>query len=201
LADLFALTKDQILTIEGFAERSASLFLTAIERSKQVSLDRFLFGLGIRQVGEHTANILARQFGSLEALLAADRQAFESIHDIGPEIASSLESFFQEPHNRQVIARLIQLGLTIIRDPLHTHGHGRPLDKKIFVFTGGMERLSRQDAKRRVENLGGRVTSSVSKQTDYVVAGHDPGSKLDDAVRFGIPVLTESEFLALLEET
>src|SRR6476620_7238031 len=113
LGDLFALTKDQILTLEGFADRSASLFMEALEQSKQVSLARFLHGLGIRQVGEHTAKVLARRFGSLDAIMTAERATFESVHEIGPEIAASLESFFQEAHNRQVIDRLLRLGLTI----------------------------------------------------------------------------------------
>lgn len=201
LADLFALRKEQVLTLEGFADRSASLFMEAIERSKQVSLERFLYGLGIHQVGEHTAKVLARRFGSLDAIMAADRQAFKSVHEIGPEIASSLESFFQEAHNRQVIDRLRELGLSLTSESVRTAGQGRILEGRIFVFTGSLERLSRQEAKRRVEALGARVTTSVSKQTDYVIAGHDPGSKLDEATRLGVTVLTESEFLALLERT
>jgi DNA ligase (NAD+) len=201
LGDLFALTKDQILTLEGFADRSASLFMEALEQSKQVSLARFLHGLGIRQVGEHTAKVLARRFGSLDAIMGAHRATFESVHEIGPEIAASLESFFQEAHNRQVIDRLLRLGLTIASETVRAAAHGRALEGKIFVFTGTLERVSRQDAKRRVEELGGRVTSGVSKQTDYVVVGHDPGSKLDEATRLGLAILTESEFVALLEQT
>lgn len=200
LGDLFALTKDQILALEGFADRSASLFMEALERSKQVSLERFLYGLGIRQVGEHTAKVLSRHFGSLDAIMAADRVAFESVHEIGPEIASSLESFFQEAHNRQIIDRLRHQGLTIVME--HGHDTGRPgsLAGKVFVFTGALNRISREDAKRRVEEAGARVTSSVSKRTDYVIVGVDPGSKLESAKRLGIAQLSESDLLALLEQ-
>jgi len=200
LADLFALTKDQVLTLEGFADRSASLFMEALERSKHVSLERFLYGLGIRQVGEHTAKVLSRWFGSLDAIMAADRAAFERVHEIGPEIASSLQSFFQETHNREIIDRLRRLGLTIVMERGHDAGRPRSLAGKVFVFTGGLSQVSRDDAKRRVEAAGARVTSSVSKRTDYVVVGVDPRSKLDDAKRLGVPTLTESDFLTLLEQ-
>jgi DNA ligase (NAD+) len=199
LGDLFALTKDQILTLEGFADRSASMFMEALERSKHVSLERFLYGLGIRQVGEHTAKVLSRWFGSLDAIMAADHAAFERVHEIGPEIASSLESFFQETHNREIIDRLRRQGLSIVMEGGHDPGRPRALAGKVFVFTGGLSQVSRDDAKRRVEAAGARVTSSVSKRTDYVVVGIDPGSKLDDAKRLGVATLTESEFLVLLE--
>jgi DNA ligase (NAD+) len=201
LADVFALTKDQILALEGFADRSASLFMEALERSKHVSLERFLYGLGIRQVGEHTAKVLSRRFGSLDAIMAADRDTFQRVHEIGPEIASSLESFFQEEHNRQVIARLRQLGLDLTTERAHIAARSSPCTGKVFVFTGGLARLSRDEAKRRVEALGGRVASSVGKQTDYVVVGTDPGSKFEEAKRLGVATLTESDFLALLDRT
>ena len=201
LADLFALTKDDVLKLEGFADRSASMFMEALERSKHVSLERFLYGLGIRQVGEHTAKVLSRRFGSLDAVMTADHAAFENVHEIGPEIASSLESFFQETHNRAIIDRLRRLGLTITTAAGHDHaGQSRSLQGKVFVFTGGLTEITRENAKRRVEELGARVTSSVSKHTDYVVVGVEPGSKLDDAKRLGVTTLAEPDFLALLEQ-
>ena len=199
LADLFTLSKDDVLSLEGFADRSASLFIQALERSKAVSLERFLYGLGIRQVGEHVARVLAKRFGTLDAVMAADRTTFETVHEIGPEIALSLESFFQESHNRTVIDRLRAGGLTLTTEQDRA-GRPRPLEGKTLVFTGTLHHLTRDDAKRRVEDLGGRVTSSVSKHTDYVVAGTDPGSKLTDAERLGVRTLTESEFQALLEQ-
>jgi len=204
LSDLYALTKEQLLTLDGFAERSATLLMDAIQRSKRVSLERFLIGLGIRQVGQHIARVLARRFGTLAAVMAADRETFEGVHEIGPEIATSLTSFFQEPQNRRVIDRLLEFGLSI-EPPVQrevTPGHGqRPLENQTFVFTGGLARFSREEAKRRVEQLGGRATSSVSKQTDYVVAGTDPGSKVEEAKRLGVRVLSEAEFATLLEQT
>jgi len=204
LSDLYALTKELLLTLDGFAERSATLLTDAIQRSKRVSLERFLIGLGIRQVGQHIARVLARRFGTLAVVMAADRETFEGVHEIGPEIATSLTSFFQEPHNRRVIDRLLEFGLNI-EIPVQrevTPGHGqRPLEDKTFVFTGGLARFSREEAKRRVEQLGGRATSSVSTQTDYVVAGTDPGSKVEEAKRLGVRVLSEAEFATLLEQT
>lgn len=200
LADLFTLTKDQVLTLDGFAERSASQFLAAIERAKHVALDRFLFGLGIRHVGQHVAQVLARHFGSLEAIMQADYEKFDSVPEIGPEIASSLESFFKEAHNRQTIERLLKLGLKVQGQPARTGAGAKRLEGKSFVFTGGLEQFTREEAKRLVEAQGGRVASSVSKKTDFVVVGRDPGSKLEEARRLGIRILTEPEFAALLGE-
>ena len=200
LADLFALRKEDVLSLEGFADRSAALFIQAVGRSKTVSLDRFLHGLGIRQVGEHVARVLARRFGNLDAVMAADRATFETVHEIGPEIASSLELFFREPHNRAVIERLRKGGLQITTEQDRRTEQPRLLEGKTVVFTGTLHHLTRDDAKRRVEALGGRVTSSVSKHTDYVVAGTDPGSKLAEAERLGVRSLTEPEFRALLEQ-
>jgi len=200
LSDLYALTKEQILGLEGFADRSATLLLDGIERAKQVPLDRFLVGLGIRQVGQHIARVLARRFGTLDAIVAADRATFESIHEIGPEIAASLVSYFGEAHNRQVIERLRRLGVRIAEEAQPETGGRveRRLEGKTFVFTGGLTRCSRDEAKRRVEQLGGRAAASVSKKTDYVVAGADAGTKLDEARKLGVKVLTEAEFMALL---
>ncbi|MEC4687227.1 MAG: NAD-dependent DNA ligase LigA, partial [Nitrospirota bacterium] len=203
LADLYQLTKEQVLTLEGFAERSASLLLDSIERSKCVTLERFLMGLGIRQVGQHIARVLAVHFKTLDALMAANRESLERIHEIGPEIASSLELYLKEDRNRAVIDRLRVLGLRIEEVPRQDRlpeQSRRPLGGKIFVFTGELEQFSREEAKRRVEQLGGRAISSVSKQTDYVVVGKDPGSKLDQARRLGVRVLSEAEFAALIRQ-
>ncbi|MEW6247083.1 MAG: NAD-dependent DNA ligase LigA [Nitrospirota bacterium] len=202
LADLYTLTKEQLLTLDGFADRSATLLLEAIERSKKVSLERFLFGLGIRQVGQHIARILARHFGALDAIMEADREQFLQVREIGPEISASLESFFKEGRNRQVIERLMRLGLQLEApaDFARRDQMARTLAGKTFVFTGGLERYSREDARRLVEELGGQVTSSVSKKTDYVVVGKEAGSKLDQARKLGITLLTEDEFSALVKK-
>jgi DNA ligase (NAD+) len=198
LADLYALTKDQLLTLEGFAERSASLLLASIERSKSATLDRFLMGLGIRQVGQHIARVLSKQFGSLPRLLEVTEEELREVREIGPEISASLASFFQEERNRQVIARLLERGLTIAPQELPTSG-SQALSGQTFVFTGGLEHYSRDQAKELVERHGGSVSSSVSKKTSYVVAGADPGSKLDQARKLGVKILSEGEFTALVK--
>src|SRR6476661_5098128 len=135
LADLYRLTKPQLLTLEGFADRSASLLLTAIERSKTVSLDRFLMGLGIRQVGQHIAKVLASEFGSLNRMMEADEERFRQVAAIGPEIAASMVSYFSEQHNRQVVQDLMDSGFTIDVPPRASAMAS--LAGKIFVFTGG----------------------------------------------------------------
>lgn len=197
LADLYRLTREQLLTLDGFADRSATLLLESIERSKTVSLARFLMGLGIRQVGQHIAKVLAREFGALEAIMDADAERFQQVKEIGPEISSSLVSFFQEASNRQVIADLLALGVRVegqAREP----AAARPLAGKSFVFTGGLERFGREEAKALVERLGGSVSSSVSTHTSYVVAGREPGSKLKQAQQLGVRILTEDEFTELV---
>ena len=200
LSDLYRLTREQILGLEGFAERSATLLLEAISRSKTVSLDRFLLGLGIRQVGRHIAAVLAREFGSLDAIMSADQERFLAIKEIGPEISSSLVSYFQEHSNRLVIDRLKNAGLSIRSTRVVQAGASVPFSGKSFVFTGGLTTLSRDQAKALVEQMGGTVSSSVSQKTSYVVAGADPGSKLDHARQLGVNVLDENEFLALVKE-
>lgn len=198
LSDLYSLTKDEILTLEGFADRSATLLLDSIERSKSVSLDRLLMGLGIRQVGQHIARVLAKQFGTLPKLMSATQEDLLQVREIGPEISASLASFFTEERNRAVITRLIERGLTIAPPSTeHTPG-SQSLAGKTFVFTGGLTGYSRDQAKQLVEQFGGQVSSSVSKKTSFVVAGTDPGLKLDQAQKLGVRILTETEFTALV---
>ena len=198
LSDLYRLTRDQLLGLDGFAEKSATQLLAAIEQSKTPSLERFLFGLGIHHVGQHVAHILASEFGSLERLLTATSEELVEIHDIGTEIAQSVVRFFAEPRNVAVLDRMKTLGVAVQAAPHEATGQGAPLKGKSFVFTGGLESLSRQDATQRVEALGGRVTSAVGKHTAYVVVGKDPGSKLDEAKRLGIALLDETGFLELI---
>ncbi|WP_454061989.1 NAD-dependent DNA ligase LigA [Candidatus Nitrospira salsa] len=200
LADFYTLTKDQLLSLEGFAEKSATQLLAGIEKSKQVLLSRFIFGLGIRNVGVHIAQVLARHFGSLARLSKAEKEKLQQIHEIGPEIAASVDSFFQEPQNLSVLQRMEELGVTVEELDTVKISTDQPLAGKIFVLTGTLEGFTRLEAKQKVESLGGRVTSSVSKQTDYVVAGTEPGSKLDKAQALGLTVLDEAGFSALLVE-
>ena len=198
LADLYSLTKEQLLTLDGFADRSASLLMESIERSKAVSLERLLMGLGIRQVGQHIARVLAKQFGTLSRLMEATQDELLQVREVGPEISASLASFFSEARNRGVIERLVERGLTVALPAPETHPGGRSLAGKTFVFTGGLAGYSRDQAKELVERHGGQVSSSVSKKTGYVVAGTDPGSKLDQAQKLGVQILTEAEFTALV---
>lgn len=198
LSELYTVKIEQLLKLDGFAEKSAMQLLEGIENSKYAPLPRFLFGLGIRHVGAHIAQVLAKHFGSLEAIMASSKEDLEKIHEIGPEIASSVESFFRESRNLKVLKRMEQLGVQVEKEEGTPGTDAQPLAGKIFVLTGTLTDLSRHEAKQRIESLGGRVTASVSKQTDYVVAGQEAGSKLDKAQQLGITVLDERGFQSLL---
>lgn len=199
LSDLYRLRPEQLLELDGFAERSSTLLLDAIGWSKNTSLDRFLMGLGIRQVGQHVAKVLAQEFGSLEAIMSADRDRFQAVKEIGPEISANLVSYFQEPSNRRVIDQLRELGVSISNTPSPQNRAELPFSGKSFVFTGGLASVTRDEAKMLVERLGAMVSSSVSKKTSYVVVGSDPGSKLDQARKLGVTVLDEKAFLDLIK--
>ena len=200
LADLYRLTKADLVALEGFADRSATLLLESIAGSKTVSLDRFLMGLGIRQVGQHIAKVLAREFGSLEEIMSADRERLQQIREIGPEISESLVVYWSEPHNREVIAQLQESGVQVAPGMATGDRRKSPLAGKTFVFTGGLDHFTRDGAQQAVEAAGARVSSSVSKKTSYLVVGQDPGSKLDQARTLGVTILTEQEFAALIGE-
>jgi len=200
LADLYCLTNAQLVQLEGFAERSATLLLESIADSKTVSLDRFLMGLGIRQVGQHIAKVLARDFGSLEEIMSADRERFQQIREIGPEISESLVVYWSEPRNREVIAQLQESGVQVAPGMATGDRRNSPLAGKTFVFTGGLDHFTRDEAQQAVEAAGAGVASSVSKKTSYVVVGRDPGSKLDQARTLGVTILTEQEFASLIGE-
>ncbi len=194
-ADLYTLTKEKLLRLERFAEKSATNLVQAIAQSRNPPLDRFLFALGIRHVGEHVAKILAKTFGTLEAVSTATVEELSSVEGIGPVIAESIAGFFREPHNRKIIAKLLKAG---VRPQERKVEEGAPLAGKTFVFTGGLERFTRDQAKDLVESLGGKVSSSVTRKTDYVVAGADPGSKYEQARKLGLPILDEAAFLKLI---
>ena len=200
LADLYRLTNADLVRLEGFADRSATLLLESIAGSKTVSLDRFLMGLGIRQVGQHIAKVLAREFGSLEEIMSADRERFQQIREIGPEISESLVVYWSEPRNREVIAQLQESGVQVAPGMATGDRRKSPLAGKTFVFTGGLDHFTRDGAQQAVEAAGARVSSSVSKKTSYLVVGRDSGSKLDQARTLGVTILTEQEFAALIEE-
>jgi DNA ligase (NAD+) len=197
-ADLYGLTLPQVANLERMAEKSAANLLEAIEKSKETTLARFIFALGIRNVGEATAKDLARHFGSMEALLAANEEHLQQVPDIGPVVAASIAHFFSEPHNGEVIGQLRAAGI-------HWPA-GQPvavvvsaIANKSFVLTGTLPTLSREEAKALIEAKGGRVIGSVSKKTDFVVAGSEAGSKLDKARELNIIILDQQQLMELLE--
>jgi len=187
-----------IINLERMGEKSAVNLLAAIEHSKHTTLARFIFALGIRNVGEATAKDLAQHFGSLDNLLAADVESLQQVHDVGPVVAQSIADFLAEAHNREVIEQLRACGVHWAeQQPLAATA--LPFSGKTFVLTGTLAALSREEAKEKLEALGAKVSRSVSKKTDYVVAGVEAGSKLDKARELGVAVLDEQQFLALLE--
>jgi DNA ligase (NAD+) len=195
-ADLYSLTVEELAGLERLAEKSAQNLVDAIQASKTRGLARLLNALGIRMVGERAAQLLAARFGSMDKLMAATEDEVNEIYGIGPQIAQSVTRFFAEPRNRKTIERLRQAGV-VMKEEGATEGP-KPLEGKTLVLTGGLRSLTRDHAKDLILRLGGRVTGSVSKKTDYVVVGEESGSKADDARRLGVPTLDEEAFLKLV---
>src|SRR5207302_2159568 len=196
VADLYRLDAETLASLERMGKKSAANLRAQLERSKQTTLPHLLVALGIRQVGEATAKALAEHFGRLDRLMDASEAELQEVRDVGPEVAASIRRFFVEKQNRKVIQRLLDLG---VKPAPVTRAKGALAGKK-FVLTGGLAAMTRPEAQRRIEALGGRVVSSVSKETDYVVVGADPGSKVAKAKKLGVPVLEEDAFLHLLEK-
>ena len=197
LSDVFALDPETLLGMERMGEKSATNLLAALERAQQTTLARFLIALGIRHVGATVADVLAAAFGDLDPILAADAQRLEAVDGVGPTIAQSLAAFFADERNRAEVARLRELGVQWPKEAPRNSGEG-PLAGKAFVLTGTLGDWSRDDARAKIEAAGGRVTSSVSKKTDYVVAGDAPGSKLRKAEELEIEVLDQAGLEKLL---
>ena len=198
VADLYQLSVDDIRGLEGFAQKSATQLHDAIQANKNPRLDRFLYGLGIRHVGEHMALVLAGNFLSLDAIRRADRKELEIIPEVGPEVAASVEEFFGQEENQKVLLRLLNAGIKV-QDTPGKKGE-MPLEGKTFVFTGSLDKYTRSEAEKTVESLGGRASSSVSGNTDYVVAGEGPGSKLDEAKKHGVKIIKETDFEKLISQ-
>jgi DNA ligase (NAD+) len=195
-ADLYRLTKDQILALERMADKSAENVIAAIDGARRPPLERLVYGLGIRHVGEHVAELLAARFKTLESLAAASADEIKAVPGIGPTIADSVAAFFAKDESQALVRKLRQVGVEPASPEASVAG---PLAGRSFVFTGTLEAMSRRDAAARVQALGGIVTETVNKHTDYVVTGAEPGSKLARAQKAGVQVLDEGAFLRLLE--
>jgi len=194
VADIYDLTEDQLLKLERMGKKSAQNLLGEIENSKKLPLEKVIYGLGIRMVGERTAQFLAEHFGSMDALMAASEEERQAVNEIGPRVSQSIHEFFDEPKNGALVERLRKAGLTFKG---RKKQRATTLEGKTFVLTGTLERHTRDQAKKLIEDAGGRVSGSVSKKTDYVVAGAEAGSKLDKAKELGVAVIGEKEMEGL----
>ncbi|MGH8284040.1 MAG: NAD-dependent DNA ligase LigA [Gammaproteobacteria bacterium] len=198
-ANIFSLGVPQLAELERMGEKSAANLVQAIERARHTTLARFLYALGIREVGETTAEALARHFGTLNALMAADEAALLQVPDVGPVVAAAIAAFFHEAHNREVITALRKAGVRWAESKPAAHTGPGPLSGKSFVMTGTLTGMTRDEAKARIQALGGKVSGSVSKKTDYLVVGAEPGSKLAEARKLGTAVLNEPALQRLLK--
>ena len=197
IADIYALTKEDLFTVPRMGDKLATKILENIEKSKNLGLKKLLSGLGIPMVGKVAAALLAKKYPTIKELMNAGTEELESIDGIGPKIANSLSIFFSESHNKELIERLINYSLNTESE--HTEAEGK-LSGKTFVLTGTLGSMTRDEAKEKIESLGGKVTGSVSKKTDYVVVGESPGSKADKAKSLGVKMVNESEFQELLSD-
>jgi DNA ligase (NAD+) len=194
-SDLYHLTEGDLVPLERFAEKSAQNIINAVQGSKHPPFWRLINALGIRFVGEATAQLLAQHFLTLESLMEASEEDLLQVEGVGPQVAGSIREYFDNPRNRELINKLQEAGVK--EQPLEARAAG-PLAGKTFVFTGGLAHFSREEAKALVTARGGKVSSSVSAKTDYVVAGADPGSKYAKARELGVSILTEKEFEELV---
>ncbi len=201
LSDVFALDAERLVGLERVGEKSARNLVAAIERARHTTLARLLYALGIRHVGEGVAELLDDAFGDLDPLMQASQEQLEAVPGVGPTIAESLVRFFADERNREEVARLRELGVRFETHPPRSGSAQGPLAGKTFVLTGTLAGSTRDEARRRIESVGGRVTSSVSKKTDYVVAGEAAGSKRDRAEELGVEILDETAFEALFPES
>jgi len=198
VSDLYRLSKDQLQDLERMGPKSAENLVKEIDASRSLEFSRLLFGIGIRHVGERTAQILATHFGSIERLEQASKEELEQIHEIGPKLAESVFQFFRQPENRELLERLRAAGLRMESEAVEHPRVSQTLAGKTFVLTGTLDSMTREEASARIAERGGRVSSSVSKKTSFVVAGRDAGSKLEKARDLGVRILDEREFHAML---
>jgi DNA ligase (NAD+) len=196
VSDLYYLTKDRLANLERMAEKSAQNIIDAVNASKKPSFQRFIYALGIRNVGENISGLLAERLDTIEDLYSVDEEALMAIPEIGPEAANSIVTFFRDEKNRETITRILDAGVTVE----HKKEGRKPLTGMTFVFTGTLKGMSREDARKHVEALGAKTASSVSKKVDYVVLGEEAGSKTDKARALGLKVISEDEFLRMTQK-
>jgi DNA ligase (NAD+) len=197
VADLYKLKLEDLVELERMAEKSATKILANIEASRKRPLPRILNGLGIPFVGERTAQFLAEAFGDLDAIAAAGEEELQRAEEVGPKVAQSIHQFFHEKRNRELVERLREAGLPFTYEA--PRRAGGPLAGLTFVLTGTLPSLAREEAKQRIEAAGGKIAGSVSRKTAYVVAGEDPGSKLDKARELNVNVIDEAALLRMIE--
>ncbi len=196
-ADLFFLDKETVAGLERMAEKSAQNLMDAIQRSKQISLGRFFYALGIRHVGEHIAHVLARRFKTLRTLMSATAEALMATEEIGPQVSQSVRAFLENPENQRNIEQMLKAGVVLT---VERRVEDQDLAGMTFVLTGALESMTRPEARVRIETLGGKVTTSVSPKTTCVVVGRDPGSKLDKARQLGLKILSEGQFIEIVSQ-
>jgi DNA ligase (NAD+) len=197
-ADLFFLKKEDLMKMDRMGDKLAENILTAIDKGRNPGLANLIYALGIRNVGYHLAGVLAKNFKSIDNLTQQSTESLASVHEIGPIVAESIYNFFRNPKNLNVLEKLKEGG---VKFPVEEKTvKETSLSGKTFVLTGGLDSFTRTEARKRIEDMGGRVASSVSKRTDFVLVGKDPGSKYDDALRLGIKTLDENDFKRIIEE-
>ncbi|MFA5657923.1 MAG: helix-hairpin-helix domain-containing protein, partial [Oscillospiraceae bacterium] len=196
VADLYELDKEKLLTLERFKDKSAYNLINAIQKSKSNTLDRLIFGLGIRNIGQSSAKLLCEKFGSMKSIMSASSEEISSIDGFGEIMAENVVKAFSENHMRELVLRLEKLGLDMQYNKTVT---GSRLGGKVFVLTGTLSTMTRDEAKQIIESFGGKTSSSVSKKTDYVLAGEDAGSKLTKAIELGVKIIDENEFVKIIE--
>jgi DNA ligase (NAD+) len=196
-ADIFRIDPDALENLERMGPKSAENIIEAIETSKKISLNRFLYALGIRHAGEHTAGLIANRLKRLEKLFNATTEELEAIEGVGPVVAVSVANFYQQDRNRKTVNDMITSGVLILRENGEKEG---PLEGKVFVLTGSLESMTRSEAKKNIELAGGKVAASVSRNTDYLAVGASPGSKLTQATALGIDIIDEAKLKKMMAE-
>jgi DNA ligase (NAD+) len=197
IADLYFLKKEELVALERMGEKSAQNLLDALEGSKTNNLARLIFALGIRHIGIRAAEILAEHYQSIDTLSSTKVEELQTIYEIGPKVAESIVQFFQQEVNKQILERLREAGVRMSEEPQATVGT-QSLTGKTFVLTGALKNMTRDEASEKIKKAGGKVSSSVSSKTDYVLVGDSPGSKFDKAKKLGITILNEDEFVNLI---